>query len=78
MRVQFEITAEQSKKIEELMKKTGTTTKKDLLNDALSMLQWAVRQVSNGRVVGSIDEKDNSYRELNTPTLEHASSYGKL
>ncbi len=77
MRVQFEITKEQAKKIEELMKTTGATTKKDLFNDALSMLQWAVKQVSNGRFVGSIDETNNNYRELNTPALEHAAGFNK-
>jgi hypothetical protein len=74
MRIQFEITEDQSNKINTLMEETGSSTKKDLFNNALSVLQWAVKQVSNGRVVGSIDERTDSYRELNTPALDHAAS----
>ena len=76
-RLQFEVTDEQANKIEELIKLTGVSTKKDLINEALTILQWATRQVANGRIVGSIDVDNDNYRELNTPALEHAAHYSK-
>ena len=74
MRLQFNVTKEQDKKIKELMEKTGSPTKKDLFNNALSVFQWALNQVLEGRVIGSIDKDGNNYRELSTPSFDHAAT----
>ena len=66
-RMQFELTANQVKDIENLMEKLGITTKRELFNNALAILEWACDERSNDRTVGSLDEKSKSYKELYMP-----------
>jgi hypothetical protein len=58
--------------IEDLKKRTGITTYKDLFNNALALLSWAVDQKEGGRSVASIDQNGMPHRELQMPVLEYA------
>jgi hypothetical protein len=70
MRFQFEIDAEWLQRLEELMKLGGLRTKKDLMNNALTVLDWAVKQRLAGRTIVSVaDEDDGTERELEMPYL---------
>ena len=69
IRLQFEVDEDALREIEQLQELGGLRTKKDLLNNALTLLQWAVRQRSNGRAIISEGE-DGSQRELEMPFLE--------
>jgi hypothetical protein len=46
------------------------TTPRELLDTSVTVLEWAVNQRLNGRVVGSIDEASGIFRELHMPYLE--------
>lgn len=72
MRVQFEMTDQEFKTFEWLEKMTGSKTHKDLLDNALTLLEWAVEQVLQQRMVASFDPANKSYRELTMPALRHA------
>ncbi len=72
LRIQIDVSPQKLAELEELMRLCGITTKKDLINNALTLLQWAVRQVRNGRTIASIDEKEGRYRELEMPILSAA------
>lgn len=71
-RIQIDVSPQKLAELEELMRLCGISTKKDLINNALTLLQWAVRQVRNGRTIASIDEKEGRYRELEMPILSTA------
>lgn len=75
MRIQLEL--EDTGLIDRLKHSTGVKTHKDLFNNAVTLLAWAVRQVERGRIVASVNEKTEDYRELQMPALEHAASLSR-
>lgn len=73
IRIQLELPQERVRELEELMGQTGLTTKKDLLNDALTLFEWAVKERKAGRTIASVDEPHQRYKEVLMPSLERAS-----
>jgi len=73
VRLQFEINEDWLRELEELQKLGGVKTKKDLLNNAMTLLRWAARQRLNGRSIVSVAE-DGNERELEMPYLEAVAS----
>lgn len=71
-RVQFELPEAKIKELETLMKEAGIRTKKDLFNNALSLLEWAIKEKREGRIIASIDEKNQKYKEVIMPLLSAA------
>lgn len=69
-RVQLELPEEQLKDLERLQEELGIRTKKELLNAALGLLEWNVRQKRQGRVIMSVNHEEKSYRELSFPPLD--------
>jgi hypothetical protein len=49
------------------------STQRELLDTSVTVLEWAVNQRLNGRIVGSLDESTGIFRELNMPYLEACS-----
>lgn len=70
IRLQFELTEDKNRELEALMKEVGVRTKKDLLNNALTLLEWAIQERKQGRVIASIDERGKKYKEIVMPILE--------
>jgi len=70
VRFQFELPPQRAKEIDELMKDCGVETKKELFNNALSLLKWAIRETKKGNVIASVDEENGNYRELQMPIFE--------
>jgi hypothetical protein len=70
-RVQFEVPEDRVDQMDKLQSTLGLSTRKQLLNNALAILKWAVDQRQLGRKVASIDEQENSYNELVMPSLQH-------
>ena len=70
-RLQIELADERLKQYEQLMEKCGIRTKKDLINNALTLLEWAVRELEKGNIVVSLDEEENRYKELCLPALSN-------
>ena len=69
-RIQLDLRDESMPGIRELMRLTGSETYKDLFNNAVTLLRWGVRQRQEGRIITSIDEVKDEYRELEMPALE--------
>jgi hypothetical protein len=70
-RLQIELSTEKLRQFEELMEDTGLATKKDLVNNALTLLTWAVRETKNGRKIVSLDEHTKQYKEILLPAIEN-------
>lgn len=76
-RIQLELPEARVQELEGLMREAGITTKKDLLNDALSLFQWALRERQAGRKIASVDESNQRYKELVMSSLENAAKIAK-
>ena len=72
VRIQVDFSTERVVELERLRKLCDLGTRKELLNNALSLFAWAVREVTEGRIVASLDEKTQKYRELQMPALQSA------
>lgn len=73
----FEITAERVKDIQALAESTGIATNRELFNNALTLLEWAVDEVKQGRTIASIDEQTGVYRELHMPLFRDAKALAR-
>ncbi len=69
VRFQFELPGDRALEIERLMAECGIETKKDLFNNALTLLRWAVRESRKGHAIASVDEESGKFRELQMPIL---------
>lgn len=68
-RIQFDLDDGQLAEFEALMAEGGVSTKRELLNNAITILGWAMDEVNDGRVIASLDEKAQSYKQLSMPIL---------
>jgi hypothetical protein len=69
VRIQLDLPADKVQELEELMEQAKISTKKDLINNALTLLEWAINEKKEGRAIASINEKTMSYKELVMPVL---------
>lgn len=67
VRLQFDITEDRSKGLELLMSECGLSTKKELFNYALTLLEWAVDEVKEGHSIASVDRGNNKLHTLKMP-----------
>ena len=74
VRIQLDLPEEQVKELDELMRETNITTRKDLFNNALTLFQWAVKAKRAGRMIASIDEEKGTSKELVMPALENVAA----
>lgn len=70
MRIQLELPEENVRELKGLMKEAHIETYKELFSNALTLLHWSVAEVKKGRIIGSIDEKEDKYKELVMPVLQ--------
>ena len=66
--MQFELSDENAAEVETLARRAGVT-KKDLFNNALTLLEWAIHEVRSGRIIASVDEKEMKLKEISMPLL---------
>jgi hypothetical protein len=72
MRLNFEFSEDRIKDLRELQAETNTDSMKELFNNALTMLEWAIKEVKNGNEIAAVNEDDKVYRVFVTPLLERA------
>jgi hypothetical protein len=65
---------ERVKELDALMEITGSATRKELFNNALTLLEWAVKEKKQGRGIASIDDQEKKLKELVMPALENVSA----
>ena len=74
MRVQLDLPVHRVEVLDRLALEAGLSTRKDLMSNALTLLQWAVKEVRRGRVIASVDDKEGRMIELHMPFLSALSS----
>lgn len=72
MRLNFEFTEERIGELKALQAETGTETMKELVNGALTTLEWLLEEMKKGNEIASVNESRQTYRVLVTPILERA------
>ncbi len=70
VRLQIELDPENMEELEEIQELGGLRTKKDLWNNAITLLKWAAREQARGAAIFSINEDEGLYKELEMPFLE--------
>ena len=70
MRIQLDLADENVAQLQQLIEKAGVHTYKELFDNALALLNWAIEERQLGRRIGSIDETEQAYRELGMKILE--------
>ncbi len=78
IRIQLDLPDEQVRELDELMKETLLTTRKELFNNALTVFQWAAKAKKAGRIVASLDEACGNANELVMPALENVKAKPQL
>ena len=71
-RIQIELAEERVKELNDLMARCGLATKKDLFNNAMSILEWAVEEVGAGKVIAAVNRAEQRYEVLRMPVLDAA------
>ena len=72
MRLQIDTVPALDKLMDELTELGGFSSKKDLFNNVLTILGWALKEAAKGRMIASVDEAGGSYKELQMPALMNA------
>jgi hypothetical protein len=70
VRIQLELPEDRVAELDELAARLHLRTRKDLLNTALTLLEWAANEKSAGHKIASVDPDNNVLRELVMPGLE--------
>lgn len=68
-RFTFEIPQLQLDDLDELAELTGMPTKREYLNSALTLMDWAVRQIANGHEIAAIASDGTVARQIDMPAL---------
>lgn len=73
IRIQLDMVAARVKDLDDLQAKTGLATRKDVLEGALTLMEWCVKQATEGRKIVALTEHDNGtdYIELDCPMLNN-------
>lgn len=72
-RLQFDMPQPEYERLLWLMHACGMTANKDLLNNALTVFEWAVNEVGAGREVGAMDKRTKEFTLLSLPIFDSAS-----
>ena len=70
MRLNFEFSEARIQDLKDLQSETDSDSMKELFNNALTMLEWAVKEVKSGNEIAAVSEDDKVYRVFITPLLE--------
>jgi hypothetical protein len=70
-RFQVEIEQAQMNQIERLQLVCGFRTKRELMNNALTLFLWMVRELITGSTILSVNEQSGSRKELSMPFFDH-------
>lgn len=78
MRLNFEFSEDRINDLKDLQAETSSDSMKELFNNALTMLEWAIKEVKSGNEIAAVSDDQKVYRVFVTPLLERvAKKYRK-
>lgn len=66
-RLQFQVSDKMAAQLDALVEETGLKTMSQLLNTALTFYEWAIQERKEGRVIASVNEKTERFKEIEMP-----------
>lgn len=69
VRMQFDFSEDRVNELEAMMQKCNISTRKELINNALSILEWAIEETEQGHDIAAIDRKEKQFFALRMPIL---------
>jgi hypothetical protein len=69
-RLNFDFSAERVEELKQLLDEAGGGTMKDLINNALTLLEWSITETKKGNEIAAVNEQDQTFRVLVTPLLQ--------
>lgn len=69
VRIQLDFPEEKVKELDELMREAEISTRKDLFNNALTLLVWAANETREGNIIVSLNQEEKTYKQLVMPIL---------
>lgn len=70
-RIQFDLPKSRVEELDDIARAAGITTRKDLFNNALTLLEWALKQRSEGKKI-IVTGGPGPDKELSMPILDAA------
>jgi Arc/MetJ family transcription regulator len=64
--------------LKQVMSLCGLTSKKDAVENAITLLGWAAMESAKGYSIASVDDERKQYREITTPALQNARMKAQL
>ena len=68
-KLELTMTQENVERLEELAQRAGVS-KEEIVSGALSFFDWAIEEVKTGRVIASVNEKEEKYKVALFPLLD--------
>ena len=68
--LKFVLPDEKLGELEDLMVRAGIASRKDLINNALTLLEWVIKEKEEGRTIVSLDPSSKRYKEIVMPFLK--------
>lgn len=70
-RIQIDVTESYADFMENLASTAGIATKKELFNNAISLLNWAIGEIEKGNSIASFSKVENSIETLRMPIFDN-------
>jgi hypothetical protein len=77
-RLQFLTNDQTLQNLDALVESTGLKTRTQVLLTALALFDWAVRERKAGRIIASMDERSQKYKEIELPGLPPVGSVDEV
>ena len=66
---QINIPQEHNEKLDELVRELHLCNKANLINNSLTLFNWVVGEIKQGRIIASVDPITDTYREVTMPVF---------
>jgi hypothetical protein len=68
-RLQVLMSDERLDELDALVKLTGLKTRTELINYSLTLFEWSIKERLGGRIIASVDEQNERYKEVELPGI---------
>jgi hypothetical protein len=75
-RVQFDLTESAVSRIDELISLSEASTRKNYVENALVLMEWALAMAQKGYTIAAVDENSDSFREVTSPLIANIRRVG--
>jgi hypothetical protein len=77
VRVQLDLSPVEIDRLNRLMTMCSLDNRKDLFNEAMTLFEWAIKEVIGGNVIASVNRAKKHVQMIQTPAFANAAEYAK-